>query len=66
MNSQLFEIIQNRIARQNIKFGSCDINLTFHDGRITKWCFSFCEMHNVDNQKNTHHLTKVEVLNEQH
>ncbi len=51
MNSRLFEQIENRIKNENIRFGSCNVTFTFHDGRITKWNFSFSEMHNVPNSK---------------
>lgn len=34
MNEDVWKQIMNDIANQNIRYGSCEVRLTFHDGRI--------------------------------
>lgn len=34
MNEDVWKQIVNDIESQNIRFGSCEVRLTFHDGRI--------------------------------
>ena len=34
MNEDVWKQIVNDIESQNIRFGSCEVRLTFHDGRL--------------------------------
>ncbi len=34
MNEDVWKQIVNDIESQNIRYGSCEVRLTFHDGRI--------------------------------
>lgn len=34
MNEEVWKQIVNDIISQNIRYGSCEVRLTFHDGRI--------------------------------
>ena len=47
MNAKLMQLIAEDVDRENVKFGSCKIDLVFHDGRITKYLVA------TTKQKNT-------------
>lgn len=52
MNETLLIQIMNDINHENIRFGSCEIKFTFHDGKISFYEIRTCKRRNVANSKN--------------
>lgn len=52
MNESLLIQIMQDINNENIRFGTCAVKLTFHDGKIKFYELSTCKRRNVANSKN--------------
>lgn len=52
MNETLLIQIMNDINNENIRFGTCKVNFTFHDGKIVFYEITTSKKRNVTNSKN--------------
>ncbi len=52
MNEELLIQLMKDINDENIRFGTCEIRFTFHDGKIVFYELSTCKRRNVTNSKN--------------
>ncbi len=52
MNEALLIQIMNDINNENIRFGTCEIKFTFHDGKIVFYEIRSCKRRNIANSKN--------------
>lgn len=52
MNETLLIQIMKDINDENIRFGSCEVKFTFHDGKITFYEIRTCKRRNISNSKN--------------
>ena len=52
MNEALFIQIMKYINNENIRFGSCEVKFTFHDGKIVFYEITVCKRRNVSISRN--------------
>ncbi|EID84294.1 hypothetical protein MSI_22350 [Treponema sp. JC4] len=52
MNEALLIQIMKDINNENIRFGSCEVKFTFHDGKIVFYEITVCKRRNVSISRN--------------
>jgi len=52
MNETLLIQIMQDINNENIRFGSCEVKFTFHDGKIAFYEIKTCKRRNLATSKN--------------